>query len=116
MPSTVTSTTSIRTRQDPSRHDQLVDRAPAASPPPRREGPSLVPTDAPGAGGRASAEAWVTKRQLAAHLQVTPRWIEMQYPYGLPHLRRERIVRYRISEVERWLRDGEQNGVVDAAQ
>ena len=48
-------------------------------------------------------EPWVTKRQLAAHLQVTPRWIELQHPHGLPHLRRGGIVRYRISVVESWL-------------
>jgi hypothetical protein len=46
---------------------------------------------------------WVTKRQLADHLQVTPRWIELQYSHGLPHLRRGGIVRYRISDVEAWL-------------
>ncbi|HEV3071774.1 MAG TPA: hypothetical protein VGY76_10175 [Solirubrobacteraceae bacterium] len=74
----------------------------------RREGVSLVPAGSPGAGGSGSVEAWVTKRQLAAHLQVSPRWIELQYPHGLPHVRRDAIVRYRISEVERWLREGEQ--------
>jgi len=80
------------------------------------EGASLVPAGSPGSGGTASLEAWVTKRQLAAHLQVTPRWIELQYPRGLPHVRRDGIVRYQISEVEQWLRNGEQTGVIDAAQ
>jgi hypothetical protein len=31
-------------------------------------------------------ESWVTKRQLADHLSVTPRWIELQQPLGLPRL------------------------------
>jgi hypothetical protein len=51
-------------------------------------------------------EPWVTKRQLASHLQVTERWIELQHPDGLPHLRRGGIVRYRISEVDSWLLSG----------
>jgi hypothetical protein len=46
----------------------------------------------------------VTKRQLAEHLQVTPRWIEMQHRFELPRLHRGGIVRYRVSEVEAWLR------------
>ncbi len=107
MPSTVTSTTSMRIRPAGPRPSRPVDRAPGVSPTTRRGGPSLVPAGSPGAGG-GSMEAWVTKRQLAAHLQVSPRWIELQYPHGLPHVRRDAIVRYRISEVERWLREGEQ--------
>lgn len=49
-------------------------------------------------------ERWVTKRELAVHLHVALRWIEMQHHNGLPHVRRGGVVRYRISEVERWLR------------
>ncbi len=56
---------------------------------------------APGVGRR---EGWVTKRELASHLHVALRWIEMQHHNGLPHVRRGGVVRYRISEVERWLR------------
>ncbi len=74
----VTSTTSTRGRGSP----------------PRKPGRAL---------GGTGTEKWVTKQQLATHLQVTPRWIEMQHPLGLPHLRRGGIVRYRISEVESWL-------------
>jgi hypothetical protein len=48
-------------------------------------------------------ERWVTKQQLADHLLVTPRWIELQQHVGLPRLRVAGIVRYRISEVEAWL-------------
>jgi hypothetical protein len=49
-------------------------------------------------------ERWITKRHLADHLLVTPRWIELQQHVGLPHLRMGGLVRYRISEVEAWLR------------
>jgi hypothetical protein len=47
-------------------------------------------------------EPWVTKRQLADHLSVTPRWIELQQPLGLPRLSTGGMNRYRISEVEAW--------------
>jgi hypothetical protein len=60
------------------------------------------------AGGLTSGgerrEGWVTKRELALHLHVALRWIEMQHHNGLPHVRRGGVVRYRISEVEGWLR------------
>jgi hypothetical protein len=49
-------------------------------------------------------ERWVTKQQVAEHLHVTPRWIELQQRDGFPHLRMGGLVRYRISEVETWLR------------
>lgn len=49
-------------------------------------------------------ERWLTKRELAAYLRVTPRWIELQQPLGLPVLRLGSVNRYRISEVEVWLR------------
>jgi hypothetical protein len=54
---------------------------------------------------RRPPEPWVTKRQLADHLSVTPRWIELQHPLGLPHLSTGGMSRYRISEVEDWLRE-----------
>lgn len=59
-------------------------------------------------------EPWVTKRQLASHLQVTERWIELQHPHGLPHLRRGGIVRYRVSEVDSWLLSKPDGGGADA--
>ncbi len=55
--------------------------------------------------GEGSGERWVTKQQLAAHLGVTPRWIEYQQRLGLPYLRMGGMNRYRVSEVEAWLRD-----------
>jgi phage terminase Nu1 subunit (DNA packaging protein) len=50
-------------------------------------------------------ERWVTKQQLADHLQVTRRWIEMQQHQGLPYLRMGGMNRYIVSEVEAWLRE-----------
>jgi hypothetical protein len=50
------------------------------------------------------AEPWLTKQQLADHLGVTPRWIEMQQRLGLPRMRMGGSNRYRVSAVEAWLR------------
>ena len=50
-------------------------------------------------------EPWVTKQQLADHLLVTRRWIELQQHHGLPYLRAGGGNRYRVSEVESWLRE-----------
>ena len=58
-------------------------------------------------------ERWITKQQLAEHLLVTPRWIELQQHVGLPCLRMGGLVRYRISEVEAWLRPRYSNGGAD---
>jgi hypothetical protein len=52
-----------------------------------------------------AGERWVTKQQLADHLQVTRRWIESQQPLGLPFLRMGGMNRYILSEVEAWLRE-----------
>lgn len=50
-------------------------------------------------------EPWLTKPQLAEHLAVSNRWIEMQQRVGLPYLRMGGLNRYRVSEVEAWLRE-----------
>lgn len=50
-------------------------------------------------------ERWIPKQQLADHLAVSGRWIELQQRRGLPYLRMGGINRYRISEVEAWLRE-----------
>jgi hypothetical protein len=50
-------------------------------------------------------EPWLTKRELADYLRVTPRFIELQQHLGLPVLRMGAVNRYRISEVEEWLRE-----------
>lgn len=50
-------------------------------------------------------EPWLTKQQLAEHLAVSDRWIEMQQHVGLPYLRMGGLNRYRVSEVEAWIRE-----------
>jgi hypothetical protein len=50
-------------------------------------------------------EDWLTKRELAAHLKMTTRWIEYQQRLGLPVLRLGAANRYKVSEVEAWLRE-----------
>ncbi len=50
-------------------------------------------------------EKWLTKRELADYLRVTPRFIELQQHLGLPVLRMGAVNRYRISEVEAWMRE-----------
>jgi hypothetical protein len=50
-------------------------------------------------------EKWVTKRQVAAHLGVSIRFIEAQHELGMPVLRMSTINRYRVSEVEAWMRE-----------
>jgi len=48
-------------------------------------------------------ERWITKQELAEHLNVSRRWIELQQPLGLPHIRTTGMTRYRVSEVDAWL-------------
>jgi predicted DNA-binding transcriptional regulator AlpA len=50
-------------------------------------------------------ERWLTKPQLAEHLAVSDRWIELQQRVGLPYLRMGGLNRYRVSEIEAWLRE-----------
>jgi hypothetical protein len=109
--STLTSTASTRVGS-PRAHG--LHRAAAHAASALRERDRSVPPQTPGGplGARPGEEPWVTKRQLADHLQVTPRWIELQHPQGLPHLRRGGIVRYRISDVEAWLLAGSASGGV----
>jgi len=47
----------------------------------------------------------ITKQRLAEHLSVTPRWIELQQRLGLPPIHTPSLNRYRISDVETWLRE-----------
>jgi excisionase family DNA binding protein len=52
-----------------------------------------------------SPERWVTKRELAAHLGMSERWIELRVRDGMPSVRFGRSRRFLISEVEAWLRE-----------
>jgi phage terminase Nu1 subunit (DNA packaging protein) len=58
---------------------------------------------------RRDHEPWVTKRQLAGHLQVCERTIERWTTGGMPCLRRVggRTVRYQASRCEAWLAGAE---------
>ncbi len=58
-------------------------------------------TDTP----RREEEDWITKRELAGYLKMTTRWIEQQQRLGLPVLRLGAANRYKVSEVEAWLRE-----------
>jgi hypothetical protein len=55
--------------------------------------------------GPQAREPWLTKHQLAEHLVISHRWIELQQHVGLSYLRMGGIIRYRVSEVEAWLGD-----------
>jgi excisionase family DNA binding protein len=48
-------------------------------------------------------EGWVTKRQLAEHLQVSEKTVERWMAAGMPCLRQGRSVRFRVSDCEAWL-------------
>lgn len=46
----------------------------------------------------------LTKEQLAAHWQVSERWIELRVKNdGLPRKRLGRAIRFRLEDCERWL-------------
>lgn len=48
-------------------------------------------------------EPFVTKPELARHLQLSERWVELRQTEGMPCHRFGARVRYRVSEVESWL-------------
>jgi hypothetical protein len=54
---------------------------------------------------RTGFEPWVTKRELARHLRYSTRWVELRHREGLPSVLMGGRRRYRISEVESWLRE-----------
>ena len=54
---------------------------------------------------RTGFEPWVTKKQLARHLGVSTRWIELRQREGLPSELLAGRRRYRISHVEAWLKE-----------
>jgi hypothetical protein len=59
----------------------------------------------PGKQRRTLARALDHQATPRQHLSVTPRWIELQQRRGLPHIHTPGLNRYRISEVETWLRE-----------
>jgi hypothetical protein len=62
------------------------------------------------AGEVANREPWLDKKRLILHLSCSERWIEYRMEEGLPHARIAGRVKFRISEVERWL---EQHGYLE---
>lgn len=52
----------------------------------------------------ARLEPWLTKRQLAEYLAVSTRWIDDRRAQGMPHRAIAGANKFRISEVEPWLR------------
>lgn len=57
-------------------------------------------------------EHWVTKKELAAHLGFSTRWIEHRLRDGLPHARFGSQARFKISVVESWLQNEWPSGSV----
>ena len=53
---------------------------------------------------RPGVEPWLSKKQLAAHLGFTTRWVELRVTEGMPSERWGGRFRFRVSEVEPWLK------------
>lgn len=49
------------------------------------------------------SEPWLNKRQLAAHLGFSTRWVELRVGEGMPSKLWGNRRRFRVSEVESWL-------------
>lgn len=54
-----------------------------------------------------NVEPWLAKPQMAAHLGMSVRWLEQQTAAGMPSVLIGGRRRYRVSEVEAWLRNRE---------
>jgi len=52
---------------------------------------------------RHSFEPWLTKKQVAAHLGFSTRWVELRIRDGLPSKLIGGQRRFRLSEVEMWI-------------
>ena len=48
-------------------------------------------------------EPWMTKRQLADHLSMSVRWIEMRVHEGMPMMHFGNRARFKVSQVENWI-------------
>jgi hypothetical protein len=62
------------------------------------------------------ADALLTKRQLAAHLGRSIRWIELRVREGMPSeppTRRFPHRRFRLADIEAWLANGQQKPSTD---
>lgn len=52
---------------------------------------------------RPELERWVTTRELADHLGFSTKWVTRKVSDGMPHARMGSRLRFKVSEVERWL-------------
>jgi excisionase family DNA binding protein len=50
-----------------------------------------------------AVEPWMTKQQLANHLKMSIRWIEMCVREGMPMMRFGSRPRFKASQVEHWI-------------
>jgi predicted DNA-binding transcriptional regulator AlpA len=55
------------------------------------------------ASSATSQEPYLCKKQIAAHLGYSTRWVELKMREGLPSKMIGGQRRYRLSEVERWI-------------
>ena len=54
---------------------------------------------------RPGVEPWLSKKQLAGHFGYSTRWIELRVAEGMPCWRVGNRLRFRVSEVEPWLKE-----------
>jgi excisionase family DNA binding protein len=54
---------------------------------------------------RPGLEPWLDTRQIAEHLGMGVRWVQLRTAEGMPSQKFGRARRFRVSEVERWLTD-----------
>ena len=52
---------------------------------------------------RRGFEPWVTKKQVAAYLGFSTRWVELRVREGMPSMLFGGHRRFRLSEVEAWI-------------
>lgn len=52
-------------------------------------------------------EPWVSRRQLAAHLGFSLRWVDLRVRDGMPSMKMRGERRFKVSECERWLEQQE---------
>jgi excisionase family DNA binding protein len=48
-------------------------------------------------------EPWMTKQQLANHLSMSKRWVEMRVREGMPMMHFGNRARFKASQVENWI-------------
>jgi hypothetical protein len=53
---------------------------------------------------RPGVEPWLSKRQLAGHLNYSVRWVELRVREGMPCERWGNRLRFKVSDVEPWLK------------